>query len=178
MTDTLKHAILNLWEPLFVSLEKVAVQPRPRARFKSLIHFCIIIVILARPSALVWSELRRQRELHEEKLKKRKQRFLEKRKKAGLDDVSEGGTYSVRSGRSGDIDEGFGVSMMSADITTATWGGSTQPSSTQNDSAVSADGSDDENQGGQVRFHKCSNEEAPLETIAVSVNDRLSAALE
>ena len=71
-----------------------------------------------------------------------------------MDDVSEGGTYSVRSGRSGDIDEGFGVSMMSADITTATWGGSTQPSSTQNDSAVSADDSDDENQGGEVRFHK------------------------
>lgn len=60
----------------------------------------------------------------------------EKRKKAGLDDVSEGGTYSLRSA---DIDEGFGVSMMSADITTATWGGSTQPSSTQNDSAVSED---------------------------------------
>ena len=47
--------------------------------------------------------------------------------------------------------------MMSADITTATWGGSTQPSSTQNDSAVSADGSDDENQGGEVRFHKYVN---------------------
>ena len=75
-----------------------------------------------------------------------------------MDDVSEGGTYSVRSGRSGDIDEGFGVSMMSADITTATWGGSTQPSSTQNDSAVSADGSDDENQGGEVRFHKYMND--------------------
>lgn len=104
----------------------------------------------ARPSALVWSELRRQRELHEEKLKKRKQKFLEKRKKAGLDDLSEGGTYSVRSGRSGDIDEGFGVSMMSADITTATWGGSTQPSSTQNDSAVSGDESDEENQEGQI----------------------------
>ena len=109
-----------------------------------------LIFIAARPSALVWSELRRQRELHEEKLKKRKQKFLEKRKKAGLDDVSEGGTYSVRSGRSGDIDEGFGVSMMSADITTATWGGSTQPSSTQNDSAVSADESDEENQGAEV----------------------------
>ena len=109
-----------------------------------------MVVIAARPSALVWSELRRQRELHEEKLKKRKQRFLEKRKKAGLDDVSEGGTYSVRSGRSGDLDEGFGVSMMSADITTATWGGSTQPSSTQNDSAVSADESDEENQGAEV----------------------------
>ena len=113
----------------------------------------MLIVISARPSALVWSELRRQRELHEEKLKKRKQKFLEKRKKAGLDDLSEGGTYSVRSGRSGDIDEGFGVSMMSADITTATWGGSTQPSSTQNDSAVSADGSDDENQGEEVQFY-------------------------
>lgn len=111
----------------------------------------MVTFILARPSALVWSELRRQRELHEEKLKKRKQKFLEKRKKAGLDDLSEGGTYSVRSGRSGDIDEGFGVSMMSADITTATWGGSTQPSSTQNDSAVSGDESDEENQEGQVR---------------------------
>lgn len=86
--------------------------------------------------------------MHEEKLKKRKQRFvIEKRKKAGLDDQSEGGTYSVRSGRSADVDEGFGVSMMSADITTATWGGSTQPSSTQNDSAVSADGSDVEHRG-------------------------------
>ncbi|XP_022808607.1 pericentriolar material 1 protein-like isoform X2 [Stylophora pistillata] len=104
----------------------------------------------ARPSALVWSELRRQRELHEEKLKKRKQKFLEKRKKSGLDDLSEGGTYSVRSGRSGDIDEGFGVSMMSADITTATWGGSTQPSSTQNDSAVSADESDEGNEVAQI----------------------------
>lgn len=108
-------------------------------------------LITARPSSLVWSELRRQRELHEEKLKKRKQKFLEKRKKSGLDDLSEGGTYSVRSGRSGDIDEGFGVSMMSADITTATWGGSTQPSSTQNDSAVSADESDEENEVAQVK---------------------------
>lgn len=110
-----------------------------------------MVVISARPSALVWSELRRQRELHEEKLKKRKQKFLEKRKKAGLDDLSEGGTYSIRSGRSGDLDEGFGVSMMSADITTATWGGSTQPSSTQNDSAVSADESDEENRGAEVQ---------------------------
>ena len=108
----------------------------------------------ARPSALVWSELRRQRELHEEKLKRRKQKVLEKRKKAGLDDLSEGGTYSVRSGRSGDIDEGFGVSMMSADITTATWGGSTQPSSTQNDSAVSADESDEETPGAQVLYRR------------------------
>lgn len=102
--------------------------------------------VIAAPtsSALVWSELRRQRELHEEKLKKRKHRLLnEKRKKAGLDDVSEGGTYSLRSA---DIDEGFGVSMMSADITTATWGGSTQSSSTQNDSAVSEDGSEAGNQ--------------------------------
>lgn len=121
--------------------------PDFRCNVQELLSF---IVIVARPSALVWSELRRQRELHEEKLKKRKQKFLEKRKKAGLDDVSEGGTYSVRSGRSGDIDEGFGVSMMSADITTATWGGSTQPSSTQNDSAVSADESDEENQGAEV----------------------------
>ncbi|XP_020606442.1 pericentriolar material 1 protein-like isoform X2 [Orbicella faveolata] len=40
--------------------------------------------------------------------------------------------------------------MMSADITTATWGGSTQPSSTQNDSAVSADESDEENQGAEI----------------------------
>ena len=100
----------------------------------------------------MFSELRRQRELHEEKLKKRRQKLVfEKRKKAGLDDLSEGGTYSVRSGRSGDMDEGFGVSMMSADITTATWGGSTQPSSTQNDSAVSADDSDDETQRQNVR---------------------------
>lgn len=99
-------------------------------------------------SALVWSELRRQRELHEEKLKKRKHRLLnEKRKKAGLDDVSEGGAYSLRSA---DVDEGFGVSMMSADITTATWGGSTQPSSTQNDSAVSEDESEVGNQEGEV----------------------------
>ncbi|KAK3744882.1 hypothetical protein QZH41_013767, partial [Actinostola sp. cb2023] len=99
-------------------------------------------------SALVWSELRRQRELHEEKLKKRKHRLLnEKRKKAGLDDVSEGGTYSMRSA---DVDEGFGVSMMSADITTATWGGSTQPSSTQNDSAVSEDGSEGVNREEEI----------------------------
>ena len=49
------------------------------------------------------------------------------------------------------MDEGFGVSMMSADITTATWGGSTQPSSTQNDSAVSADDSDEEAQRQNVR---------------------------
>lgn len=122
----------------------------PRLEMKRSRTSFSLIVVAARPSALVWSELRRQRELHEEKLKKRKQKFLEKRKKAGLDDVSEGGTYSVRSGRSGDIDEGFGVSMMSADITTATWGGSTQPSSTQNDSAVSADESDEENQGAEV----------------------------
>ena len=100
----------------------------------------------------MFSELRRQRELHEEKLKKRRQKLVfEKRKKAGLDDLSEGGTYSVRSGRSGDMDEGFGVSMMSADITTATWGGSTQPSSTQNDSAVSADDSEEEAQRQNVR---------------------------
>ena len=50
--------------------------------------------------------------------------------------------------------------MMSADITTATWGGSTQPSSTQNDSAVSADESDEENQGAEVKNNNMHQYEA------------------
>ena len=57
-----------------------------------------------------------------------------KRRRYGLENSSEGGANSVE-------DEGFGRSTLSADITTATWGGSTQMSSTQNDSAVSDQGS-------------------------------------
>ncbi|XP_028402891.1 pericentriolar material 1 protein-like [Dendronephthya gigantea] len=82
-------------------------------------------------NTLLWRELRRQRELQEQKLKKRKERLLLERKgrRSGLENASE--------------DEGFGRSTLSADITTATWGGSTQMSSTQNDSAVSEGSSHD-----------------------------------
>lgn len=60
--------------------------------------------------------------------------MLEKKQRSRLENGSEGGANSVE-------DEGFGRSTLSADITTATWGGSTQMSSTQNDSAVSDEGS-------------------------------------
>ena len=82
-------------------------------------------------NTLLWRELRRQRELQEQKLKKRKERLMLERKgrRSGLENASE--------------DEGFGRSTLSADITTATWGGSTQMSSTQNDSAVSEGSSHD-----------------------------------
>ncbi|CAB4002442.1 pericentriolar material 1 -like isoform X1, partial [Paramuricea clavata] len=82
-------------------------------------------------NTLLWRELRRQRELQEQKLKKRKERLMLERKgrRSGLENASE--------------DEGFGRSTLSADITTATWGGSTQMSSTQNDSAVSEGSSPD-----------------------------------
>ncbi len=60
----------------------------------------------------------------------------QRRKRDSGDDISDGGTYSIRS----DIDEGVGVSMFSADVTTAaTWGGSTEQSSTEEDSAVDED---------------------------------------
>ena len=68
----------------------------------------------------------------------KKLKFVEKqrRKRDSGDDRSDGGTYSIRS----DIDEGVGVSMFSADVTTAaTWGGSTEQSSTEEDSAVGED---------------------------------------
>eukprot|EP00794_Sanderia_malayensis_P007218 gene7218-8026_t len=89
-----------------------------------------------RPSnPLVMSELRRQREMFEQN---KKLKFVEKqrRRRDSGDDRSDGGTYSIRS----DIDEGVGVSMFSADVTTAaTWGGSTEQSSTEEDSAVEED---------------------------------------
>ncbi len=84
---------------------------------------------------MVMSELRRQREMFEQN---KKLKFVEKqrRKRDSGDDISDGGTYSIRS----DIDEGVGVSMFSADVTTAaTWGGSTEQSSTEEDSAVDED---------------------------------------
>lgn len=49
-------------------------------------------------------------------------------------------------------DEGFGRSTLSADITTATWGGSTQMSSTQNDSAVSEGSSNDSDEEVGIYF--------------------------
>ena len=93
-------------------------------------------LILAAPNPtnpLAVSELRRQRDLFEQK---KKQKFVEKqrRKRRTREDQSDGGTYSIKSD---DIDEGVGVSMISGDVTTAaTWGGSTEQSSTEEDSAV------------------------------------------
>lgn len=86
----------------------------------------------SRPNPLVMSELRRQREMFEQN---KKLKFVEKQrqKRDSGDDRSDGGTYSIRS----DIDEGVGHSMFSADVTTAaTWGGSTEQSSSEEDSAV------------------------------------------
>ena len=102
----------------------------PKVFLIRLIWFFISIGTAA-SNTLLWRELRRQRELQEQKLKKRKERLLLERKgrRAGLENASE--------------DEGFGRSTLSADITTATWGGSTQMSSTQNDSAVSEGSSHD-----------------------------------
>ena len=89
------------------------------------------------------TEIRRQRELFEQK---KKQTFVEKQRKKKLrgdkNQSDDGATYSVHS----DIDEGVGVSMYSADVTTAaTWGGSTEQSSS-GDSAV------EEDYAGNVRF--------------------------
>lgn len=90
----------------------------------------------SRPNPLVMSELRRQREMFEQN---KKLKFVEKqrRKRDSADDNrSDGGTYSIRS----DLDEGVGHSMFSADVTTAaTWGGSTEQSSSEEDSAVGED---------------------------------------
>ena len=94
-------------------------------------------------NTLLWRELRRQRELQEQKLKKRKERLMLERKgrRSGLENASE--------------DEGFGRSTLSADITTATWGGSTQMSSTQNDSAVSEGSSHDSDEEVVFSFSVC-----------------------
>ena len=84
------------------------------------------------------SEIRRQRDLFEQK---KKQKFVEKQRRKKKQQVVENqsddrATYSIHS----DIDEGVGVSMYSADVTTAgTWGGSTEPSSSEEDSAVEED---------------------------------------
>ena len=87
----------------------------------------------SRPNPLVMSEIRRQREMFEQN---KKLKFVEKQRRkrdSGDDNRSDGGTYSIRS----DIDEGVGHSMFSADVTTAaTWGGSTEQSSSEEDSAV------------------------------------------
>ena len=87
----------------------------------------------SRPNPLVMSELRRQREMFEQN---KKLKFVEKQRRirdSGDDNRSDGGTYSIRS----DLDEGVGHSMFSADVTTAaTWGGSTEQSSSEEDSAV------------------------------------------
>ena len=97
---------------------------------------------LSNPMAV--SEIRRQRDLFEEK---KKQKFVEKqrRKKLNQNDENQSddrATYVINS----DIDEGVGVSMYSADVTTAaTWGGSTEQSSDEGDSAVGDDDDDDEN---------------------------------
>jgi hypothetical protein len=95
-------------------------------------------------NTLLWRELRRQRELQEQKLKKRKERLMLERKgrRSGLENASE--------------DEGFGRSTLSADITTATWGGSTQMSSTQNDSAVSEGSSPDSDEEVLSSMNRCS----------------------
>jgi hypothetical protein len=82
------------------------------------------------------SEIRRQRDLFEDG---KKQKFVEKqRRKKQSQHIDENqsddrATYVINS----DIDEGVGVSMYSADVTTAaTWGGSTEQSSDEGDSAV------------------------------------------
>lgn len=90
------------------------------------------------------SEIRRQRDLFEER---KKQKFVEKqrRKKQSQNDENQSddrATYVINS----DIDEGVGVSMYSADVTTAaTWGGSTEQSSDDEDSAVGDEYPDREN---------------------------------
>ena len=86
---------------------------------------------------LAVNEIRRQRDLFEQK---KKEKFVEKQQQKNVrnfrNDIQfdDHATYSIHS----DIDEGVGVSMHSADVTTAaTWGGSTeQSSSDQEDSAV------------------------------------------
>ena len=94
------------------------------------------------------SEIRRQREMFEQN---KKLKFVEKqrRKHKSGDDRSDGGTYSIRSDLDDvDLDEGVGHSMFSADVTTAaTWGGSTEQSSSEEDSAV---GEEDFPEGGVV----------------------------
>ena len=72
--------------------------------------------------------------------RKKKETFVEKQQQKKVRNLQNDmqfddcATYSIHS----DIDEGVGVSMHSADVTTAaTWGGSTeQSSSDQEDSAV------------------------------------------
>ena len=87
---------------------------------------------------LAVTEIRRQRELFEQK---KKQKFVEKQRRKRKNRPEENqsddhATYSVHS----DVDEGVGVSMFSADVTTAgTWGGSTVQSSSEEDSAVDED---------------------------------------
>ena len=96
----------------------------------------LIYLALSNPMAV--SEIRRQRDLFEQR---KKQKFVEKqrRKKQNHNDESQSedrATYVINS----DIDEGVGVSMYSADVTTAaTWGGSTEQSSDEEDSAVGDD---------------------------------------
>ena len=85
------------------------------------------------------SEIRRQRDLFEAR---KKQKFVEKQQRRKRQSQTDGNqsedraTYVINS----DIDEGVGVSMYSADVTTAaTWGGSTEQSSDEEDSAVGDD---------------------------------------
>lgn len=95
-------------------------------------------------NAMAVSEIRRQRDLFEQK---KRQKFVEKqqRKRKNRSDENQSddrATYSVHS----DIDEGVGVSMYSADVTTAaTWGGSTEQSSSEEDSAVGEEFPDNNN---------------------------------
>lgn len=82
------------------------------------------------------SEIRRQRDLFEAR---KRQKFVEKQQRRKMQSQTDGdqsedrATYVINS----DIDEGVGVSMYSADVTTAgTWGGSTEQSSDEEDSAL------------------------------------------
>ena len=109
-------------------------------------------------NTLLWRELRRQRELQEQKLKKRKERLMLERKgrRSGLENASE--------------DEGFGRSTLSADITTATWGGSTQMSSTQNDSAVSEGSSSDSDE--EVLYSSFIHQPSPYVCLTVHFREK------
>lgn len=78
-------------------------------------------------------------------------------------------------------DEGIGRSTLSADVTTATWGGSTQMSSTQNDSAVSDEGSSNETDEEVIMFkipyHACMYIRTQVVEIGISYTLQFVTAL-
>lgn len=133
--NTMRRLFPKLEEEFYGSEHEIYPPEQAPSHFKQ-----NIAAHLSNPMAV--SEIRRQRDLFEEK---KKQKFVEKqrRKKLNQNDENQSddrATYVINS----DIDEGVGVSMYSADVTTAaTWGGSTEQSSDEDDSAVGDD--EDEN---------------------------------